>query len=157
MPCDLEPAIRKVLTTPGVDLNLISTKAVRKWLQALGPPLIYEWMKKNRKAIDGVIGEIFQSVNEATSASGSGNANSMHEDADAEGKFHQLKLNRTPPSAKTWRHECVDIDGQLQTKGPRVFGATAKSEVASAPGMCNVAKHNGCHPQLASFSGQATL
>lgn len=85
IPRDLEPAIRKVLTAPGVDLNLISAKAVRKKLQALDPSLTYEWMKKNREAIDAIIGEIFQSVNEAASASGSGDANGVHEDADAEG------------------------------------------------------------------------
>lgn len=85
IPRDLEPAIRKVLTTPGVDLNLISAKAVRKRLQALEPSLTYEWMKENREAIDTIIGEIFQSVNEAASASGSGDANGVHEDADAEG------------------------------------------------------------------------
>ena len=85
IPRDLEPAIRRVLTAPGVDLNLISAKAVRKRLQAQDPSLTYEWMKENRGAIDAIIGEIFQSVNEATSTSGSGDANGVHEDADAEG------------------------------------------------------------------------
>ena len=85
IPRDLEPAIRKVLTAPGVDLNLISAKAVRKRLQALDPSLTYEWMKANREAIDEVIAKIFQSVNEAASASGSGDTNGVHEDADAEG------------------------------------------------------------------------
>ena len=85
IPRDLEPAIHKVLTAPGVDLNLISAKAVRKRLQTLDPSLTYEWMKDNRKDIDALIGEIFQSVNEAASASGSGDANGVHEDADAEG------------------------------------------------------------------------
>ena len=85
IPRDLEPAIRKVLTAPGVDLNQISAKAVRKRLQALDPSLTYEWIKENREAIDVIIGEIFQSVNEAASASGSVDANGVHEDADAEG------------------------------------------------------------------------
>jgi len=85
IPRDLEPAIRKVLTAPGVDLNQISAKSVRKRLQALDPSLTYEWMKENRGAIDVIIGEIFQSVNEAASVSGSVDANGVHEDADAEG------------------------------------------------------------------------
>ncbi|KAF9788472.1 hypothetical protein BJ322DRAFT_635606 [Thelephora terrestris] len=85
VPLDLEPAIRKVLTAPGVDLNLISAKAVRKRLQSMDPSLTYEWMKENRGAIDAIIGEIFQSVSEAASASGSGDANGVHEDEDAEG------------------------------------------------------------------------
>jgi len=85
IPRDLEPAIRKVLTAPGVDLNQISAKAVRKRLQALDPSLTYEWMKENREAIDVIIGEIFQSVNEAASVSGSVDANGVHEDADADG------------------------------------------------------------------------
>jgi upstream activation factor subunit UAF30 len=84
IPRDLEPAIRKVLTAPGVDLNQISAKAVRKRLQAMDPSLTYEWMKENREAIDGIIGEIFQSVNEAVSVSGSGDTNGVHEDADVE-------------------------------------------------------------------------
>lgn len=85
IPRDLEPAIREVLTAPGVDLNLISARGVRKRLQALDPSLTYEWMKENKVAIDEIIGEIFQSVNEAASASGSGDANGVYEDADAEG------------------------------------------------------------------------
>jgi len=85
IPRDLEPAIRKVLTTPGVDLNLISAKAVRKRLQALDPSLTYEWMKENREDIDTMIAEIFQSVNEAASVSGSGDANGVYDDASAEG------------------------------------------------------------------------
>ena len=85
IPRDLEPAIRKILTAPGVDLNSISAKAVRKRLQALDPSLSYEWVKENREAIDSIIAEIFLGVNEAASASGSGDANGMHEDADAEG------------------------------------------------------------------------
>ena len=84
IPRDLEPAIRKVLTAPGVDLNQISAKAVRKRLQAMDPSLTHEWMKENRASIDAIIGEIFQSVNEAASASGSADANGAHEDVDAE-------------------------------------------------------------------------
>ena len=84
-PRDLEPAIRKVLTAPGVDLNLISAKAVRKRLQAMDSSLTYEWMKQNREVIDAIIGEIFQSVSEAASVSGSGDANGVDEDGDAEG------------------------------------------------------------------------
>lgn len=84
-PRDLEPAIRKVLTAPGVDLNLISAKAVRKRLQAIDPSLTHEWMKENREAIDAIIGEIFQSVNAEVSASVSGDTNGAYEDEDADG------------------------------------------------------------------------
>ena len=85
IPLDLEPAIRKVLTAPGVDLNLISAKAVRKQLQVMDPSLTSEWMRENRKAIDAIIGEIFQNVSEAASVSGSGDTNGAYEEGDAEG------------------------------------------------------------------------
>ena len=88
-PLDLEPAIREILTAPGVDLNQISAKAVRKRLQAQDPSLTYGWMKENREAIDAIIGEIFLSVNEAPSVSGSVDANGVHEDADAEGVIEE--------------------------------------------------------------------
>ena len=84
IPDDLEPAIHKVLTAPGVNLNQISAKAVRKQLQALDPSLTHEWMKENRQAIDVIIAEIFQSVNESASVPGSGDANGVYEDASAE-------------------------------------------------------------------------
>ena len=84
-PNDLESAIRKILTAPGVDLNLISAKVVRKRLHAVVPSLTSEWMEENKKAINGVIREIFQSVNEAASASSSGDNNGMHEGGDVDG------------------------------------------------------------------------
>lgn len=90
IPCDLEPAIRKVLTAPGVDLNSISAKAVRRELQAQDPSLTNEWMRENKETIDAIIAEVFQSVSEAASASGSGDANGVHEDADAEGVAEEV-------------------------------------------------------------------
>ena len=84
-PSDLEPAIRKILTAPGVDLGSISAKVVRKRLQAVVPSLTSEWMEENKKAINTVIRDIFQSVNEVASASSSGDTNGVHEEGDVEG------------------------------------------------------------------------
>lgn len=84
-PSDLEHAIRKILTAPGVDLNSISAKAVRKRLQTVVPSVTSEWMEENKKAINVVIRVVFQSVNEVASASSSGDANGVHEEGDAEG------------------------------------------------------------------------
>ena len=84
-PSDLESAIRKILTAPGVDLNSISAKVVRKRLQVVVPSMTSEWMKDNKKAINAVITEIYQSVNEAASASSSGDTNGVHEEGDVEG------------------------------------------------------------------------
>jgi upstream activation factor subunit UAF30 len=84
-PSDLESAIRKILTTPGVDLNSISAKVVRKRLQALVPSMTSEWMKENKKAINAVITKTYQSVNGAASASSSGDTNGVHEEGDVEG------------------------------------------------------------------------
>lgn len=84
-PGDLEPAIRKILTAPGVDLNSISAKVVRKRLQGVDPSLTSEWMEENKKTINAVIREIFLSVNEAASASSSGDTNGVHEEGDVDG------------------------------------------------------------------------
>ena len=85
IPSDLEPAIRKILTASGVDLNSISAKVVRKRLQTVVPSLTSEWMEENKKVINGVIRDVFQSVNEAASASSSGDTNGVHEEGGVEG------------------------------------------------------------------------
>lgn len=100
-PSDLEPAIRKILTAPGVDLGVITAGAVRKRLEAVVPSLTSEWMKENKKATNAVIKEIFQSVNEPASASSSGDTNGVHEGiAGEDGEGEELDGSVKLPAKK---------------------------------------------------------
>ncbi|KAH7926988.1 SWIB-domain-containing protein [Leucogyrophana mollusca] len=63
----LEPHITRILTAPGTDLSTISAKRVRKQLLEEDVGLTPEGVKEHRKALDTLIGSVFERVNrEAT-------------------------------------------------------------------------------------------
>ncbi|KAF8342715.1 uncharacterized protein EI90DRAFT_3278665 [Cantharellus anzutake] len=63
---NLIPMITNVLTAPGVDLNQISAKSVRKSMLAADKSLDPEWVKANKKGIDELIAQVFNTVAQST-------------------------------------------------------------------------------------------
>jgi len=65
----LTPSITRILTAPGVDLNSISAKAVRRQLLAADHDLDEEWVREHKREIDAVIAQVFQNINSGTATS----------------------------------------------------------------------------------------
>ncbi|KAF8070763.1 hypothetical protein FPV67DRAFT_1042401 [Lyophyllum atratum] len=59
----LETPIHKILSAPGIDLTTISAKSVRRLLLKEVTSLHPEFLRENKKAIDIIIGKVFESVN----------------------------------------------------------------------------------------------
>jgi upstream activation factor subunit UAF30 len=64
----LEPQIRQILSAPGTDLKTISAKSVRKQLLEIGPGLTAEFLRENKKDVDGVIASVFDEVSTTATA-----------------------------------------------------------------------------------------
>ncbi|KAF8526063.1 hypothetical protein BU17DRAFT_41035 [Hysterangium stoloniferum] len=65
----LAPTILIILTAPATDLSTVSAKQVRKQLLELRPDITIDFIKQNKKAIDRLIGTIFESLNNTTDGS----------------------------------------------------------------------------------------
>ncbi|OSC99828.1 SWIB-domain-containing protein [Trametes coccinea BRFM310] len=85
----LEPKIRDILSAPGIDLQTISAKRVRKELLERDPNLSAEFVKEKKDEIDAIIARVYEEVSSAQNGddgnaedgAGGGGAKRKREDA----------------------------------------------------------------------------
>ncbi|TRM69129.1 SWIB/MDM2 domain-containing protein [Schizophyllum amplum] len=59
----LEPLIHSILAAPGVDLQTVSAKRVRRELVERDPQLTADFIKEHKAEVDEVIGRVYEQVN----------------------------------------------------------------------------------------------
>lgn len=92
----LEPRIRAILQSPGIDLATISAKRVRKRLMEDDPTLTAEIVKDYKDEIDKMIGSVYEEVSAATQEGQEG----ADEEGDEEEEPPQREVKSAPRPAK---------------------------------------------------------
>lgn len=144
MSLDIEPLeskIRAILSAPGVDLNTISAKRVRKRLMEDDSTLTMEVVKDNKEEIDDLIGRVYAEVNEAehgseeeeTKSNKRRSRDDEHEvdgDEDEEGKAapkkKKAKKGQEKSDEKLARKLSNEINGRATRAGKGRSNGTSK-------------------------------
>jgi upstream activation factor subunit UAF30 len=99
----LEPAIRRILSAPGVDLQTISAKRVRRELVEGEEAIISaDQVKEHKAEIDAVIARVFAKVNSAAQSEG---GDAEDGEGDEEEEVTKPKASKASSSSK----EGVDV------------------------------------------------
>ncbi|CAL1711323.1 unnamed protein product [Somion occarium] len=141
----LEPRIRAILTSPGIDLTTISAKRVRKRLIDEDSSLTADLVRDNKAAIDAIISSVYEEVSQAAQGDEEGNeadvaaSKRKREDADeldeevAKAPAAAKKAKRPKKKAELTDAEIAkQLDQELNSRSRTSRAGTSKPKKATA-------------------------
>ncbi|KAI9064538.1 SWIB-domain-containing protein [Trametes sanguinea] len=140
----LEPQIRDILSAPGIDLQTISAKRVRKELLERDPNLSAEFVKEKKDEIDAIIARVYEEVStaqnggDASDADGAAGAKRKREDA-SEGDGEPAAA----PRKSKKRQELTDEELARQLSNEINGRSRTSRTAASSKTKANGAKRGG--------------
>jgi len=128
----LEPAIHRILSSPGTDLSTISAKNVRRQLAKEDRSLSAEVLRSsdNKKALDIVIARVFERVNAEQAEEAEGSSNDI--EAEVPARSEPRKRKQTDDETEHGEEEVNEDDQEETPPPPKKAKKLTKNELSDA-------------------------